>query len=636
MPSDVALHLIPEDQWEEVTDRASHVREVLSGYKSGTQASPLPGEPRDKYDPRKSLMSRYEAKAAELHVSVPTVRNWVRRYQDDGVLGLADRRSQKPVDPLQGCSPEWIAIARTVIKERTYRSNISTKNLLLSIEERVNRTNKEKLARNEGASESIPIPMPTEWAASRAVNELNRNKSPKSARKRREAAEMPRDGFGRFEASRPGQLVLLDTNRLDVWALNEITLKWVQTELTVAMDVYSGCILGLRLSPISTRSIDVAPVLYEIVQPHEAPPSWPHGASWPYHGVPETVLILDEDDEVRFQGPGILPDAVTVDHGKVYVSAHIVNACAELGISIRPARKYTPTDKAPIERFFGTLRTGLLDLLPGYKGQNIEARGIGTEEEAFYTVKQLEEMIREWVGTVYHRHQVDSLSEHQMPGLRLSPMDRYALGVASAGAIVLPRDPHFALHFLPVTFHVMKRDGVYFTGLIFKGPILAKWRDRQNPYGGPKKNKWPFRYDPSDLRKIYFLDPEDRTWHILQSQLATSVGRPFGSDALEIAKRLAMEKKVPLKEALLQLLAKFGAGLELTPGERKAAIRENQKAVKLQEATKTIEEEASANDDALQYEEGLFAEDYDDEEPSQSGHQGPKSDEYYDDAAGSL
>jgi transposase InsO family protein len=41
-----------------------------------------------------------------------------------------------------------------------------------------------------------------------------------------------------------------------------------------------------------------------------------------------------------------------LDHGKVFISAHITNACAELGISLQPARKYTATDKAPIERFF--------------------------------------------------------------------------------------------------------------------------------------------------------------------------------------------------------------------------------------------------------------------------------------------
>jgi transposase InsO family protein len=636
VPSDIALHLIPEDQLEKVLDRAAHVREILFGYKSGTKYAALPGEPQEEYRPKKSLMSKYQAKAAELHVSVPAVRGWVHRYQEDGVLGLVDRRSQKPVDPFQGCSGEWVEVARTVVKERTTKSNITKGNLLLIIEERVRRAEREKLAaRKEGEPEPEPIPIPGDWAARRALNSLLFNKKFESARKRRAVAEIPRDGFGHFEASRPGQLVLLDSNRLDVWALNEITSEWVQTELTVAMDVYSGCILGLRLSPVSTKSIDVASVLFEIVQPHEAPPDWPERATWPYHGIPETVLVLDKDDEVRLQGPGILPDTVTVDHGKVYISAHIINACAELGISLQPARKYTATDKAPIERFFKTLRTGLFDLLPGYKGENIEARGIEAEGEAIYLVSQLEEFIREWVGTVYHLRPVDSLSDDQMPGLRLSPTDRYAHGIAAAGAIVLPRDLHLAIHLLPVTFHVMKKDGVYFKGLIYKGPILSKWRERQSPYRGLPDNKWPFRYNPSDMRKIYFQDPEDKTWHNLESQIATSVGRPFGSDALDIAKRLARQKKVPLRESLKQLLAKFGAGLELTPEERKAAIKANQQAVKFQRATKVIEEEAEANDAVTDYASGRSFETFEDESSdyNPADREGPG---YYDDAAGSL
>jgi transposase InsO family protein len=54
-----------------------------------------------------------------------------------------------------------------------------------------------------------------------------------------------------------------------------------------------------------------------------------------------------------------------VDHGKIYVSEHLTSVCARLGISIQPARPYTPTDKAPVERFFRTLGEGLLQALPG-------------------------------------------------------------------------------------------------------------------------------------------------------------------------------------------------------------------------------------------------------------------------------
>ena len=68
-----------------------------------------------------------------------------------------------------------------------------------------------------------------------------------------------------------------------------------------------------------------------------------------------------------------------VDHGKVYLSDHTAATCRRLGISIQPAIPLKPTDKPAIERFFRTLRTGLLDKLPGYKGPNIASRGLDVE-----------------------------------------------------------------------------------------------------------------------------------------------------------------------------------------------------------------------------------------------------------------
>jgi hypothetical protein len=115
--------------------------------------------------------------------------------------------------------------------------------------------------------------------------------------------------------------VLLDTTRLDVFAMGPVTLRWVQVELTIAMDLYTRWIIGLRCSPVSTKSLDVASVLFETIQPRPAPEHWPAGAAWPYHGPPAAVVAdVDRADGPRFSGPGLLPDTIVVDHGKVYVS----------------------------------------------------------------------------------------------------------------------------------------------------------------------------------------------------------------------------------------------------------------------------------------------------------------------------
>jgi hypothetical protein len=192
------------------------------------------------------------------------------------------------------------------------------------------------------------VPAPKGGAAYRALDELSRGRGSfsGSAKARRSVADRPEGCYGRLRAARPGEYVLLDSTPLDVFAMEPVTLRWVQAELTIAMDLFTRCILGLRLTPVSAKSVDVASVLFEVLSPPEAPPEWPAEAAWPYHGVPGALVV--EPGRAcgpRFTGPGMLPDTIVVDHGSIYLSEHVTSACARLGVSVQPARPYTPTDK---------------------------------------------------------------------------------------------------------------------------------------------------------------------------------------------------------------------------------------------------------------------------------------------------
>jgi transposase InsO family protein len=90
-----------------------------------------------------------------------------------------------------------------------------------------------------------------------------------------------------------------------------------------------------------------------------------------------------------------------IDHGKAFLSAHVISVCTRLGISIQPAQPEKPTDKPTCERFFKTLREGLIQYLPAYKGPDIYSRGEGLEDVAFLFIHELEEVIREWVAVAF-------------------------------------------------------------------------------------------------------------------------------------------------------------------------------------------------------------------------------------------
>src|SRR5260370_3597809 len=125
-------------------------------------------------------------------------------------------------------------------------------------------------------------------------------------------------------------------------------------------------------------------------------------------------------------------------------------------------------DKSPVERFFRTLGEGLLEALPGYKGPDVFSRGKDCELDAFFYLGELEAIIREWVAVVYHRRPHDSLTDPRLPGLTMSPVQRFGYGIARAGWIEIPRDPDLRLEVLPV-----------------------KWRgvrDHRRQIGGPRHN----------------------------------------------------------------------------------------------------------------------------------------------------
>ena len=103
-----------------------------------------------------------------------------------------------------------------------------------------------------------------------------------------------------------------------------------------------------------------------------------------------------------------------------------------------------------VERFFKTLRLDLLQRLPAYKGPDVYNRGESVEAQAFYYVAELERIIREWTARVYHRAKHGGLCVPDAPGIELSPLEMYEVGLARAGGLFVPSSSDLAYEFLDV------------------------------------------------------------------------------------------------------------------------------------------------------------------------------------------
>lgn len=90
-PQDVAavvLGQMDDAERERVLGRAAHVREVLTGFRSGSEELAAVGEPCAPYAAGEPMESRYAAKAAELGVAARTVKRWASAFRRDGEAGL--------------------------------------------------------------------------------------------------------------------------------------------------------------------------------------------------------------------------------------------------------------------------------------------------------------------------------------------------------------------------------------------------------------------------------------------------------------------------------------------------------------------------------------------------------------------
>lgn len=561
----VLLSQLTVAQREQMLERAGHVREVLTGYRSGSAELAQPGEPKPQFDLGLPLEARYAAKAAELGAGVRTVKRWVSRFRQIGEAGLVPQ-ADAGSGPLGRADERWVQIALEVMGEHIGESRPSRKMV-------IERT-AARLAADHGDGVVL---LPSRATAYRVLEELERRRPTfrLSAKRNQDIAGRPDTAYGKLRPTRPGEYLLMDTTRLDVFAVDPVTLRWLQAELTVAMDWYTRCITGIRLTPASTKAVDAAATLYQAFRPRPAAPGWPAHAVWPEHGIPRIVLVDRQAIDGPAAGaaaPALVPETLVVDHGKIYVGEHLTSVCRRLGISIQPARLRTGRDKGPVERFFRTLREDLLQALPGYKGPDVHSRGADPEGGAFFFLDELEAIIRDWAGVVYHHRPHDGLADPGVAGLRLSPAAMFEHGVARAGYIEVPCDPDLAYEFLKVEWRTIQHYGVEIGSRRYNGAALNAYRNRRSAHPG---GGWPFHLDPDDITRIYFRDPAERRWHRLLWEHAPSAQMPLSEDALAFARRLAASKyRYPDDRlALAGLLERWNLGLGTTLAERRMALR---------------------------------------------------------------
>lgn len=158
--------------------------------------------------------ARLTSAAEELGVSVRTLQRQINAFQRRGAAGLVDARTSKAGGPR--IDPRWDQTCLSVLRSYT-SSSTPTRGAVI---DEVNR----QLAAALGPD---VVPIPHRATAYRRLETLSKGKYTfGSAKARRSVADRPQRALGRLRADRPGQYVVLDTNDLDVFAMEPVTCRW--------------------------------------------------------------------------------------------------------------------------------------------------------------------------------------------------------------------------------------------------------------------------------------------------------------------------------------------------------------------------------------------------------------------------
>jgi len=519
VPPFSVLDGLPGEAVQEALWWQRHIVEVLRGVPPDAVEGTVP---RPEYDPAVFALTRREqAKAAELTaagrpVTASAIAKRRRRYQEQGLPGMVDHRVVKRMPPHGRADAALVAAMRQAIGEA---ADESTRTAAF-----VFRRTRQILAESGGAETGK---LPTERTLYRLFDRLEAGRyTTGSAKTRRSLAARPEGPFGQVPVTAPGDLMQIDSTPLDVLVRLDNGIP-DRVDLTGIIDIATRTVTAAVLRP-TTRSVDASVLLARTVTPEPMRPGWPEAMKMSASALPfRRMLSIDERLKHAAARPVIIPQAIVVNHGKVFLSASFKASCAFLGISFQPARKATGTEKPHIERMLGSVATMFAQYVSGYTGRSAEYRGRGTEKNAVWSLPELQDLLDQWIIAEWQNRPHDGLRDPLHPGRAFTPNEKYAALTETAGYVPLALSPDDYVELLPATWRAVNAYGIKISRRVYDGAELNALR-MQHSGVTARKGLWEIHYDPYDISRVWVRDHWNGGWITVFWTQLHRVTAPFG------------------------------------------------------------------------------------------------------------
>jgi putative transposase len=338
----------------------------------------------------------------------------------------------------------------------------------------------ELMIRIDKGCEHCGVVSPCESAIRSRINALDG----RQVLKKQKGTKAAEHGFdpvvGKVELTDALQLVQIDHTPADYLVVTDDEYREVlgRPWITLAIDVFTRCILGFYISLDSPSILSTALCICHAVLPKG---DWLQAlgvsAPWPMSGQPETIYV---------------------DNGADFRSHSMKRGCSENGIGLEWRPVQTPHTGGHIERLCGTLNSHIHGL-PGTTFSNpIERGDYDSAAETIMTMAELREWLIYKICYKYHVEPHAGL-DGRLP-LRVW---EESIQRVDANRVLPPAAPlEFMVSFLPSVWRPVHRTGVDWNTRPYWHPDLQQ-------FIGSKEQRQLF-HDPRDIRTAYMRNPAGR------------------------------------------------------------------------------------------------------------------------------
>lgn len=404
------------------------------------------------------------------NVSATTIYDWIKRYEGRRrVSDLAPNRKGREMP--KKLSSEVEAIVTAVIDK-----------LYLSKRKGIGKKVHLEVQKCCRAAKLTAPSINTIYARLRAI-------PPQEKVLKREGRKAAHDKFGAIKGSFPGadvplSIVQIDHTLLDIMVVDEeMKIPIGRPWLTLAIDCYSRMIFGYHLSLDHPSAFAVGLCLiHGMLDKSEELQRLGIKGEWPVWGKPRTVHA---------------------DNGKDFRSYLIEDTLDQYDICYDFRLVKTPHYGGHIERVAGTLGKEI-HALPGTTFSNPKQRGeYKSEAQAVMTLQELRRWLVQLIVGVYHNR------VHR--GIDCPPLAKWNEGIIGSDKVRgagLPEPiqdvRQLRLDFLPFDLRTVQREGIVWDKIWYRDPLLSQWVKLDE---GRRSRKYKVRRDPTDISKLYFLEP---------------------------------------------------------------------------------------------------------------------------------